>query len=94
MGIILMELGLELIIEDNKSLLQKKKAQVILQDLENKDFISLIKGINDDELIILNIIILNRKIYLEKIFLNNNLDKNIIMAVSNIGYNNNKLIFY
>lgn len=39
-------------------------------------------------------IILNKKNYLKKIFFYNNLDRNIIIIVNNIKYNNNKLNFY
>lgn len=39
-------------------------------------------------------IILNKKSYLKKNFFYNNLDRNIIMIVNNIKYNNNKLNFY
>lgn len=43
--------------------------------------------------VIPNMIILSRKSHLEKFFLNNNLDENIIIVISNLGYNNNELNF-
>lgn len=49
---------------------------------------------SDNGLIILNITIISRKNHLEKYFLNNNLNENIIMVDSNTRYNNYELSFY
>lgn len=46
---------------------------------------------SSDRLVIPNMIILSKKRYLEKKFLHNNIDGNDIMAVSDIGYNNDEL---
>lgn len=60
--ITLIKQDLELVMENNKKLLQKKKVCIILEDLENRDFISLIEYVSGDRLVILNIIILRGKV--------------------------------
>lgn len=72
-----------------KVITKEKKARVILEDLENRDFISSIECMSSDRSVKPNMIILSEKSHLEKKFLNNNLDKNITMTVSDTGYNNN-----
>lgn len=67
---------------------------VILKNLNNINFILLIRYISDNRLIISNIIILNKKSYLKKFFFYNNLDRNITIIVNDIKYNNNKLNLY
>lgn len=74
--------------------IKEEKACIVLENLENKDFILLIKCVSDDRLVILNMVILNGKSHLEKFFLNNNLDKNITIVVSDTTYKNNKLSLY
>lgn len=49
---------------------------------------------SDDRSIIPNMLILGGKNHLEKFFLKNNLEENVILAVSNIGYNNDELSLY
>lgn len=49
---------------------------------------------SDDRLVIPNMIIFSRKSYLEKFFFNNDLNKNIIMAINNTRYNNDELSLY
>ena len=78
----------------NKKLFLKKKTCIVLKDPKNRDFISAIKYVSDDGLVIPNIVTLSGKSYLKKFFFNNNLNKNIRMAVNDIKYNDNKLSFY
>lgn len=49
---------------------------------------------SSDRSVILNMIIHFRKSYLEKFFHNNDLDKNVTIAISEIRYNNNELSFH
>lgn len=65
-----------------------------MQDPKNRDFITLLKYISDDRLVISNMIILNRKNHLKKFFFYNNLDGKFAIGISNIEYNNNKFSFY
>ena len=65
-----------------------------MEDQKNKDFKLLIKCMSDDRLVIPNMIIFSRKSYLEKFFFNNDLNKNIIMAINNTRYNNDELSLY
>lgn len=74
-----------------KFIKKEEKAYVVLEDPEKRDFITSTKYVSGNRLTILNMIILNKKSYLESFFLYNNLDGNIAMAVNNTGYNNDEL---
>lgn len=74
-----------------KIITKEEKARVVLEDPENRDFISSIECVSSDGLVIPNMIILSGKSHLEKLFLHNDLDRNVTVAVSETGYNNDEL---
>ena len=74
-----------------KVITKEDKARVVLEDPENRDFISSIECVSGDGSVIPNMIILSRKSHLEKFFLHNDLDGNVIVAISDTGYNNDEL---
>ena len=77
-----------------KVIINEEKTCVVLEDPGNRDFIMSIECMSGDGSAIPNMIILSRKSHLEKIYLYNNLDGNVAIAISNIGYNNNELSLY
>lgn len=74
-----------------KVITKEDKARLVLEDPENRDFISSIECVSGNGSVIPNMIILSGKSRLEKLFLCNDLDGNVTMAVSNTRYNNDEL---
>lgn len=70
--------------EITKVYLKTIRAYIVIKDPKNWDFIFLIEYMSNNESIISNIIIFDIKCYLEKSFLYNNLNMNIIIAIINI----------
>ena len=77
-----------------KVITKEEKARLILEDAENRDFISSLECVGGDGSVIPNMIILSGKNHLEKFFLRNDLDGKTTMAVSDTGYNNDELSFH
>lgn len=74
-----------------KVITKEEKARVVLENPENRDFISSLECVSGDGSVIPNMIILSGKSHLEKFFLYNDLDGKVAIAVSGTGYNNDEL---
>lgn len=62
--------------------------QLYMKDLNEQEYIIFIGCISNWRDILLNMLLLSKKPYLEKYFKKNNLDDNICLAVCNFGYTN------
>ena len=74
-----------------KVITKEDKACIVLKNPKNGNFILSIECMSGNRSVIPNMIILSGKIDLKKFFLHNNLDENVTIAVSDIGYNNDEL---
>lgn len=62
-----------------------------MKDPNNYKYITSIKCMGDGEDVIPNMLIFNRKQYLEKYFKENNLEDNICLAISDSDYSNDEI---
>lgn len=62
-----------------------------MEDLDNWEYITLVKCVRGKRDVLSNMLILSKKQHLEKYFKKNNLDDNMCFAISDFGYSNDEI---
>lgn len=68
-----------------------KSGCLYIKDPKNREYLSFLEYVGEGKDIFSNMRILSRKQYLEKWLKDNNLDNNVVFAVADSSYSNNKI---